>query len=130
MGLCESLGEEPANMALAWLLHNPGVTAPIIGPRTLSQLDGALRDGVSGRPIPPGAYGQLAIGDSGTGMDAEVLERAFEPFFTTKDIGEGTGLGLSVAYGIIRERGGWINVNSELGRGSRFSLFVPAEETA
>ena len=62
--------------------------------------------------------------DEGDGIAAENLPRIFEPFFTTKDVGEGTGLGLSVAYGIVREHGGWIDVESNPGAGSRFTCFL------
>jgi signal transduction histidine kinase len=58
-------------------------------------------------------------------MPADVLARVFEPFFTTKPVGESTGLGLSVANDIVEEHGGWIEAESEPGRGSRFSMFLP-----
>jgi signal transduction histidine kinase len=64
------------------------------------------------------------------GVAADNLSRVFEPFFTTKDVGEGTGLGLSVSYGIVREHGGWIGVDSATGTGSRFSIFLPLETAA
>lgn len=74
-------------------------------------------------------YLRVQIEDTGTGMRAETADRVFEPFFTTKDVGDGTGLGLSVAYGIIADYGGWIDVRSEPGRGSCFSVYVPAEQS-
>ena len=67
----------------------------------------------------------ITIGDHGTGMGEDTLERVFEPFFTTKDVGEGTGLGLAVAYGIVQEHGGFITVESKLGEGSRFEVYLP-----
>lgn len=70
---------------------------------------------------------RIVVTDVGEGMSAEMLPRVFEPFFTTKDVGAGTGLGLSVAYGIVVERDGWIDVASREGEGSRFSIFVPQE---
>jgi len=69
---------------------------------------------------------RLTIADQGTGIAPEDLPHIFEPFFTTKDVGEGTGLGLSVCQGIIEEHGGWIAVDSVVGTGSRFSVYLPA----
>ncbi len=72
----------------------------------------------------PGQFVRLSVIDSGLGMDGDVLEQMFEPFFTTKE--DGTGLGLSVAYGIVKQHGGWINVESEPARGTRFRIYFPA----
>jgi signal transduction histidine kinase len=69
---------------------------------------------------------RLTIADRGSGIAPENLARIFEPFFTTKGVGEGTGLGLSVCYGIVEEHGGWIAVDSTAGKGSRFSVYLPA----
>ena len=73
------------------------------------------------------ALQRLAVVDEGSGIAPENLVRVFEPFFTTKDVGEGTGLGLSVCYGIVEEHGGWIAVDSNLGKGSRFTVYLPAD---
>jgi len=80
----------------------------------------------------PGRYAVVRITDTGTGMDAATLARAFDPFFTTKGVGKGTGLGLAVAYGIARQHGGGITIESAPGHGSTFSVFLPccAEEPA
>jgi len=72
-----------------------------------------------------GDYLCVTVEDEGRGIAREDLASVFEPFFTTKGIGEGTGLGLAVAHGIVAEHGGWIEVESELGKGSRFSIFLP-----
>jgi two-component system, NtrC family, sensor kinase len=70
-------------------------------------------------------YAVLTVTDEGVGIRPDILPRIFEPFFTTKAVGEGTGLGLSVAYGMVRDHGGWIEVESEPGQGSRFSVYLP-----
>ena len=67
----------------------------------------------------------LTVEDQGGGIKEEMLGQIFDPFFTTKDIGKGTGLGLSIAYGIVEEHGGWIDVSSVLGEGSRFTIYLP-----
>jgi signal transduction histidine kinase len=93
----------------------------------------------SGHASPPAGLGvaegefiTLAVADTGEGMDGETVKHVFEPFFTTKDVGEGTGLGLPVAYGLVRDHGGWIDVDSAVGQGSRFTIFLPVinEETS
>jgi two-component system, NtrC family, sensor kinase len=75
----------------------------------------------------PSVYYCIEIRDSGVGISPDHKQHLFEPFFTTKEVGEGTGLGLSIAYGIVREHGGWIDVASEPGKGSCFSVYLPAE---
>jgi PAS domain S-box-containing protein len=72
----------------------------------------------------------IEVSDTGTGMDASTLEHAFEPFFSTKEVGESSGLGLSIVYGIVRSLGGVIDVQSEIDRGSRFSLLLPTYDEA
>lgn len=74
----------------------------------------------------PGDYVTLSVIDNGEGIPGEIRDRVFEPFFTTKTKGKGTGLGLAVTYSIVKAHGGWINLYSEVGRGSEFRVYLPA----
>jgi CheY-like chemotaxis protein len=80
--------------------------------------------------VQPGHYAEITVSDTGPGIPDQVVQKIFEPFFTTKERGKGTGLGLSMAYGAVKEHGGYINVQSEIGRGSMFTIYLPVPGTA
>lgn len=98
---------------------------------TLSASNLWLKEADIRKPLdaPVGAYIAITVADTGTGMSPEIVARIFDPFFTTKEIGTGTGLGLSTTIGILKSHKGFINVSSEVGKGTEFKVFLPAIDT-
>ena len=94
----------------------------------VSRADPGLHEEQTRPDMGQGAYVKISVRDNGAGMSKATMERIFDPFFTTKGTGEGTGLGLSVVHGIVEDHGGAIEVESELGKGSVFHIFLPLVE--
>jgi PAS domain S-box-containing protein len=117
---------------MSQVLMNLAVNArdamPAGGRLTVSVFDGVELDGVSCSELPAGRYVELRVEDTGVGMGPEQLERIFEPFYTTKEQGKGTGLGLATVYGIVRQTGGSVGVESRLGQGTCFHIYLPQVE--
>jgi PAS domain S-box-containing protein len=121
----DSLGGEPGTVKVRLTRMKAGPRGPATPrPRT------GVAAAVGGQLRSNHAYAELTITDDGAGMDADTIARMFDPFFTTKSPGRGTGLGLAVVHGIVSAYDGAYLVESELGRGSRFSIFLPLAETA
>ena len=120
--------QNQVQQALANVVMN-GIQAMPHGGRLLVSIEAceALSpvDGPRGSTRP---YLRIRIDDQGEGIAAADLPHIFEPFFTTKGVGEGTGLGLSVAHGIVSDHGGWIDVQSEVGKGTGVSIYLAAAE--
>ncbi len=119
--------EEQVEQVLLNLVINAMQAMPQGGTITVG-LEEAQAEPPPDLEAPAEQYLCLYVEDEGTGIPDEVLPHLFEPFFTTKGVGEGTGLGLSISYGIIREHGGWIDVKTSPGKGSRFCVYLPAAQ--
>jgi signal transduction histidine kinase len=135
IGLIISLSEERLTVltdrlqmeqVLMNLCSNARDAMPDGGVITISTKSGTV--GEDSKSLSPGAYAVISVGDSGPGIDEKVKERIFEPYFTTKDVGKGTGLGLSIVYGIIERHKGLIEVDTEKGEGTKFTIHLPLLE--
>ncbi|MBX9932738.1 MAG: response regulator [Methylobacterium sp.] len=112
--------------ALLNLCINARDAMPTGGRLTIETANKWLDDRAAGeRELPPGQYVSLCVTDTGTGMTPSVIERAFDPFFTTKPLGQGTGLGLSMIYGFVRQSGGQVRIYSEVEEGTTMCLYLP-----
>lgn len=122
--LCD---ESQLDSALLNLAINARDAMPTGGHLTIStsRIDVDRSDGAGATGVPSGKYVVITVSDTGTGMPDEIRERAFDPFFTTKPIGQGTGLGLSMVYGFIKQSGGEIQIDSKVNIGTHVRLYLP-----
>lgn len=122
-----------ADSAILNLLINAKDAMPAGGKITLRTRNIYLKDGYRdhlNKQLPQGDYVEVSVKDTGTGIDQESMEKAFEPFFTTKPVGKGSGLGLPMVYGFMRQSGGTIAVSSRVHKGAKVKLYFPAAEWA
>ncbi len=119
-------GPQLENALLNLCINSRDAMAPKGGRLTIETANKWLDDRAArDRDLPPGQYVSLCVTDTGTGMAQDVIERAFDPFFTTKPLGQGTGLGLSMVYGFVRQSGGQVRIYSEVGVGTTMCLYFP-----
>ena len=111
--------------ALLNLAVNARDAMPEGGTLTITTLNGILGKHDLAEDAVPGQYVSVAVRDTGTGMSEAIMSRVFEPFFTTKEVGKGTGLGLSMVYGFVKQSGGHLRLESEVGRGTVVTLYLP-----
>jgi len=130
--LCPELGRVKADSGqieqiLANLAINARDAMPSGGELSIKTSNIVLDDEIAGgfESVQSGPYVLLTISDTGHGMNPETLRQVFEPFFTTKEVGKGTGLGLSTVYGIVKQSNGYISVDSDVGRGTTFKIYLP-----
>ncbi|HKB90436.1 MAG TPA: PAS domain-containing protein, partial [Opitutaceae bacterium] len=129
-GLWPVLGDiTQLHQVLLNLAVNARDAMPVGGTLTFSAQNLVIDQQYAGtsREALPGSYVMLSVSDTGQGIAPEIRERIFEPFFTTKGVGEGTGLGLSTVHAIVKGHGGFVSVYSEIGQGSTFKVYIPAD---
>jgi len=140
INLCWQPGEsifpvkvDPAqvNQILVNLCTNSRDSIRGIGEITIATKNSVINEGycVQHKGLLPGEYVQLTVSDNGCGMDKETLAHVFEPFYTTKDIGKGTGLGLATVFGSVKQNNGFIEVHSDPGLGTTFTIYLPKQTT-